>query len=71
MKTSTWVEIWDTRRDYDKFATIGINWSAVGPVTPRRARKFASLILLAATKAEIRIKKLKDKGYVVKSSERS
>lgn len=70
MRTSTWVEVWDQRYPDRKKAIIGVNWSAVGPVTPNRARKFAMQVFRAAKKAEQRIQALELKKYKVSSSAR-
>lgn len=42
---------------------IGVNWSAVGPVTPAQAREFARNVLKAADIAEKRIAKCKAEGW--------
>jgi len=59
------VEVWDTReRDIkEKKATIGVNWAAIGPVTPSEARQFAKSILKAADRAIMRRKKAREDGF--------
>lgn len=62
------VEVWDRRERYynghdGKEAAIGVNWSAIGPVTPSRARRFAESILKAADRAVERKKKARAEGF--------
>ena len=54
MKTKELVKVWDQGREWDDGddATIGVNWSAVGPVMPETARRFARQSLRAADRAE-------------------
>ncbi len=66
MNTKKFVNVWDIRREYlhgGKSAVIGVNWSAIGPVSPATARRFARQILAAADKAQARREKAKRLGY--------
>lgn len=47
----------------DKAQSIGVNWAAIGPVTPSEARKFARRILRAADRVVKRRKKAREDGY--------
>lgn len=65
MKTQDLVEVWDQKdgpyMDGSSTRTIGVNWSAVGPVTPATARRFARRVLAMADKAEERAGRAKVK----------
>ncbi len=66
MKTVALVSIWDQRRYWEaggKDVTIGVNWSAVGSVTPATARRFAHQVLLVADRAQARSARLKKLNY--------
>ncbi len=55
MKTVELVEVWNDRQRYfgsRDHIDLGVNWSAVGPVSPTVARRFAKQILKAADKVE-------------------
>lgn len=54
MKVSSIVDVWDIANAHSEEATIGVNWSAVGPVTPQKARAFAREVMRVADRAEKR-----------------
>ena len=62
MDTRTLAKVWDHRAS-NGAATIGVNWSAVGPVKPDTARKFARRLFRAADTAERRIYDAKKRGH--------
>jgi hypothetical protein len=52
MRMSECVEVWNRDKEWAGEGThIGVNWSAIGPVTPAQARTFARHVLTCADKA--------------------
>lgn len=63
MKVSSLVEVWDIANAHCGEATIGVNWDAIGPVTPRMARAFAREVLRVADRAEKARERAKKNGW--------
>lgn len=71
MKTVGIVTIWDQPCKHGErgYAVVGVNWSAVGPVTPATARRVANRLLQAADAVEERIATYKADGIAIKNPE--
>ncbi len=67
MKTTNLCEVWNHRL-FDRM-TIGVNWSAVGVVTPDTARRFAKQLLKAADKADKKLEVARQNGYEIRNPE--
>jgi len=52
MKVSSLVDVSNEVSSFNQDIMIGVNWSAIGPVTPRKARAFAREINRAADRAD-------------------
>ena len=67
MKMQGAVRVWNVPGRWG--TTIGVNWSAVGPVTPATARRFARLVIKAADQADRKIAKAKANGFELENPE--
>ncbi len=66
MKVASLVSVWDIANAHAEEATIGVNWCAIGPVTPRMARAFAREVLRVADRAEKARKRAQKNGWKLK-----
>ena len=66
MKVSSFVDVWNVANAHTGEAVIGVNWSAVGPVTPKKAKAFARELRRVANKAERARKIAQSNGWKLK-----
>lgn len=66
MKTTDLVKVWKILSRRSNEVDLAVNWSAVGPVSPATARRFAKQILKAADRVEELKEQYKKKGRNVR-----